>query len=258
LVLLSGALLTLPLLWASTADAAVRGSDNPPGNNGTVKVEGEALDHLHDNDPHVGCGFFIQWYGFDAGERTTIVTFDAQPPTGTGQGQTLLTDTFSFTGSGAGNALDAQKQYDLTAALAGFTPQPQQGFHVELTVNTDFSHGADTKHKVFWVSPCAGVEAETTTTTTTPSTTTSTPTTMGLLPTTTTRGSDVSGSELLPASPSGASTQRAAVFGTEVARSSALPGTGSGSTLPLALVGLCLVVLGLGLTRVDRSRRARS
>src|SRR3954470_23915833 len=97
LVVVFGMGLIAPLLWTSAAAFA---SANPPGNNGTVKVEGETFDSLHDNDPHVGCQLLIQWYGFDAGARTTTVTFDAQPPTGTGQGQTLLTDTFTFTGSG--------------------------------------------------------------------------------------------------------------------------------------------------------------
>src|SRR4051812_21115376 len=70
----------------------------PPGNNGTIKVEGEAIDKLHDNDPHVGCQFFLQWYGFDEGTRTTTVSFGGQAPTGSGE--QLLDDTFSFDGHG--------------------------------------------------------------------------------------------------------------------------------------------------------------
>jgi hypothetical protein len=33
-------------------------------------------------------------------------------------------------------------------------PQPQQGFHVKLTINAEGSQGADVKHKVFWVTGC--------------------------------------------------------------------------------------------------------
>ena len=131
---------------------AMAGRSSPGGNNGTVKVEGTALDKYHDNDPHVGCVFFIQWYGFDEGTRSTTVTFDAHPPTGTTQ---LLTDTFTFVGHGSGNTLDQQKSYDLTSALGAFTPQAHQGYHVKLTVNTTKSNGSTTKHKVFWVSGCA-------------------------------------------------------------------------------------------------------
>ena len=148
MLLLVGLALLVPLFTSTGAGAA----PSPPGNNGTVKVEGAELDRLHDNDPHVGCQFFVQWYGFDAGTRTATVTFTAQAPTGSGEA--LLTDTFTFEGSGSGNALDAQRPYDLTQALAGYTPQAQQGFHVKLTVETDVSHGADEKHKVFWVRGC--------------------------------------------------------------------------------------------------------
>src|SRR3954452_1051309 len=143
----AGTALTLPALWSATAAAAPA----PPGNNGTVKVEGEAMDRLHDNDPHVGCQFFIQWYGFDEGSRSSTVTFAAQAPTGSGE--TLTTDTVSFDGHGSGNTLDHQESYNLTSALAGREPA-HEGFHVKLTVATDGSHGANEKHKVFWVSGC--------------------------------------------------------------------------------------------------------
>ncbi len=122
----------------------------PGGNNGTVKVDGGDLQG-HDNEPHVGCSFFVEWFGFDEGTRTTTVTFDAQPPTGNTE---LLTDTFTFTGHGSGNTRDTFKQYDLSSALEGFTPHPKQGFHVKLTVETDGSKGNDVKHKVFWVKGC--------------------------------------------------------------------------------------------------------
>ena len=41
---------------------------DPPGNNGTVKVDGVVFDDHPDNEPHVGCVFQIDWYGFDEGE----------------------------------------------------------------------------------------------------------------------------------------------------------------------------------------------
>src|SRR6266542_3347355 len=64
---------------------------NPPGNNGTIKVDGLPFDDQPNNEPHVGCTFQIDFYGFDQGDLNADVLFEAIPPTGTGQ--ELLTDT---------------------------------------------------------------------------------------------------------------------------------------------------------------------
>ena len=132
--------LLLVRLGAATAAVALAGfallapvgahSSAPPGNNGTVKVDGEEFDKLHDNDPHVSCTFWIQWYGFDEGTQTSSVTFQAWPPTG--NGETLMDDEVSFSGHGSGNTLDFQKAYDLTAALATYTPHPKQARSVPI------------------------------------------------------------------------------------------------------------------------------
>ena len=84
------------------------------------------------------------------------LTFEVQPPTGSDF--VLLTDHV-FVGhdaAGGGTDLDASRTYNLVPTLRqnGFNPQPQQGYHVKLTVHTDGSQGADVKHKVFWVQPC--------------------------------------------------------------------------------------------------------
>ncbi len=262
MLIVAGMTLLLPLVWATVASAA----PNPPGNNGTVKVEGEAIDNLHDNDPHVGCAFFLQWYGFDAGTRTTTVTFESQPPTG--QDDVLLTDTFTFEGSGSGNTLDAQRSYDLTDALAAFTPQPQQGFHVMLTVNTDFSQGSDVKHKVFWVSGCGEVSGVSTTSTpTTETPTTETPTTETATTETPTSETPTSGVEATNEVANVPSTAGAQVLGESLSRQAptAAPGavrgaalarTGADGVIALALCGLGLVLMGAALTRLDR-RTAR-
>ena len=126
---------------------------DPPGNNGTVKIDGVEFDSHPNNEPHVGCVFEVDFYGFDEGDLTAEVTFEAHPPTGNA---VLLTDTV-FIGedaAGGGTDLDAEVEYDLNAALAAFEPHPQQGYHVKLTVNAEGSIGADTKHKVFWVTGC--------------------------------------------------------------------------------------------------------
>ena len=56
--------------------------------------------------------------------------------------------------SGAGNDFDGEATY--TLGFGGGQPDPEQGYHVKVTVHTPGSQGADTKHKVFWVLPCDG------------------------------------------------------------------------------------------------------
>jgi len=87
------------------------------------------------------------------------VTFEAHAPTlrPDGDDQVLLTDTVFIgeddnSGGGSEAGLDASRTYRLS--FAGIAPHPVQGFHVKLTVRADGSQGADTKHKVFWVSGC--------------------------------------------------------------------------------------------------------
>ena len=150
-------LVTASLTLAAALAPPVSAQGGPPGNNGTVKIDRLAFDDHPNNEPHVGCTFEVDFYGFDLGDLWADVTFEAHPPTGHG---VLLTDRVFIghddnSGGGSEAGLDAAADYDLTAALAAFTPHQNQGFHVKLTVNADGSHGADTKHKVFWVGPCA-------------------------------------------------------------------------------------------------------
>lgn len=150
-LLASGAVLLLQATFA-TANAAA-----PPGNNGTVKIVDTAIDDLNDensaNHPHVACDFSIRWYGFDEGTRTTTVSFEAQMPSGT-SAVTALTgrSSFTFSSDGGGDSLNWSEPYELDTT--GLTLQPQQGYHIKVTVTTDGSQGNDTKSKVFWVAPC--------------------------------------------------------------------------------------------------------
>jgi len=164
-------------LVASIPARADAGPGGPPGNNGTVKIDGVEFDSHPDNEPHVGCTFQVDFYGYDEGDLFADVTFEVQPPTGN---EVILEDKDIFIGeddnSGGGSeaGLDASKTYDLTSVLAGFTPHPQQGFHIKLTVNADGSQGADVKHKVFWVTGCQPPTTSSSTTSTSSSSTTST------------------------------------------------------------------------------------
>ena len=181
-------------------------SADPPGNNGTVKIDGIAFDDHPDNEPHVGCVFQVDWYGFDAGDLFSDVTFEVHPPTG--KPEVILTDEVFIgeddnSGGGSEAGLDASATYDLTALLWGFEPHPHQGWHIKLTVNNDGSQGADVKHKVFWVSGCETPPTTTTTTSTTPTSTTSTteaPTTTTTASTTTTTVKPTTTTETPPTS----------------------------------------------------------
>jgi hypothetical protein len=53
---------------------------DPPGNNGTVKVDGVDFDDDPNNEPHVESIFQVDWYGFDEGEDLfSHVTFEVHP-----------------------------------------------------------------------------------------------------------------------------------------------------------------------------------
>ncbi|HVQ87271.1 MAG TPA: hypothetical protein VMT88_03720 [Actinomycetes bacterium] len=131
---------------------------DPPGNNGTVKVDGVEFDVLPNNEPHVGCVFQIDFYGFDEGDLNAKVAFKVWPPTG--DMETILTDKVfigedSNAGGGSVDGLDAQATYDLSPYLKSYMAHPQQGYHIKLVVNAEGSQGADKKHKAFWVAECA-------------------------------------------------------------------------------------------------------
>lgn len=158
----TGALLAAPSYAAPKGD--------PAGNNGTVKIAGIGdIDTIPNNQPHPGCTFTVQWYGFDEGDYHSTVTFELQAPTTDGAiGGTQPSQVFvgEDAAGGAGQDMDAEQVYTLS-----FTgdPHPQQGYHVKLTVNTPMSKGADKKSKVFWVEGCeTPEETPTTTPTTTP------------------------------------------------------------------------------------------
>jgi cell division septation protein DedD len=165
------------VLAAVFGGAGVSSAQNPPGNNGTIKVDGVPFDNDPDNEPHVDCVFQVDFYGYDEGDLFADVTFAVQPPTG--DFEDILTDEVFIgeddnSGGGSEAGLDASVTYDLTDVLQGFEQHPQQGWHVKLTINADGSQGADVKHKVFWVSGCEMPPTTTTSTSTTSTSTTST------------------------------------------------------------------------------------
>jgi hypothetical protein len=227
-----------------------------------VKIDGIEFDTHPNNQPHVGCIFQVDFYGFDEGDLDATVTFTAQAPTG--KGEVLKTDTLPIgeddnKGGGSQAGLDAERDYDLTSALVGkFTPHPKQGYHVKLTVNAEGSQGADTKHKVFWVEGCEGETtsiAESTTTSSSNSTTSSTPTTgsaggsgtdtkAAVAGNTTAGGAEVQGESLTAPNPAvaGENATAPAAAGTVPAAgpAAALATTGPSLRIPLLAAALAL------------------
>jgi hypothetical protein len=55
---------------------------NPPGNNGTIKIDDTPFDDLPNNEPYVGCTFRVDFYGYDEGDLFADVTFESHPPIG--------------------------------------------------------------------------------------------------------------------------------------------------------------------------------
>jgi hypothetical protein len=137
---------------------------NPAGNNGVVKINGEAVsDAIPNNDPHVDCIFGVEFYGYDKNNNKADVAFELQAPTNRDKDVLQITsgNLHPFIGedtAGGGTDLDARETYKLS-----FTgqPQPNQGYHVKVTVNAPGSQGSTKKQKVFWVQPCAENSSQT-------------------------------------------------------------------------------------------------
>ena len=130
---------------------------DPPGNNGTVKIDQSAApDEDKGNEPIGGddCAIWLKFYGFDQAQKA-VITFTAHPPTGT---KVLLVDSgpdgngvvISEDPAGGGQDEDAVIGYDLTSAVQGLKAQAKQGYHIKLDVDVKGAPGA-AKHKVFWI-----------------------------------------------------------------------------------------------------------
>src|SRR5215510_11414960 len=162
---------------AAMVGSAIAWAD-PPGNNGTVKINAQDVDSNDDisNQPHVPCDFQVEFFGFDEGQMATI-TFTIHPPSG--NGETLLSETRTVSNDPAGgglNDVDEVFKYSGTAfGLDRFTAQPQQGSHVKLTVESPGVPGGK-KHKVFWLQCPPTTPTPSPSTSTTPPTTTTPPT----------------------------------------------------------------------------------
>ena len=150
-ILVSAAAGAALLLLATPAWAA----GDPPGANGTVKIDGVPLDSGIANEPHVNCDFNVDFFNFDEGQRANIV-FNVHSPTGKGPELLRRDNVVVSTDPAGGGKPDPDESFAFSASQLGldaFDPHPQQGFHVKLTVELIGLPSAG-KHKVFWIQPC--------------------------------------------------------------------------------------------------------
>ena len=121
------------------------------------------FDSIPNNDPHVGCTFTVEWYGFDKGaDIISTVTFEMQSPTRTSASSVdgPSTSSSAATRPAVRDGDRPRRPEDYTLTFDG-PPHPNQGYHVKLTVHTPGSKGTDKKYKVFWVTGCAPVQPPT-------------------------------------------------------------------------------------------------
>ncbi len=173
------------LLLMGAMSAGAQQPPDPSGDNGTIKIDDVDFDDHPDNEPHVGCTFQVDFYGFDAGGLVATVVFTAMPPTVPDDGEDeLLTDEIVLEddAAGGGTDLDGSGTYDLTSVLADIAPHPEQGWHVRVDITVE--DGTE-KSKVFWVEQC-GVPPTTSSSTTTSSTSSTSSTTSTTAPSSTT------------------------------------------------------------------------
>ena len=152
------ATLALGVAVVAVAPNAFTIAGEPYGNAGTIKIDGEDWDNLPNNEPHVGCDFEVDFYGYERNQGVTL-TFETLPPTGRREWDPWMTRLDGDDGNdghaGGGSTSGYDGSINVTLDFKSNDDyQPHQGYHVKLTIDTPGGKGADTKHKVFWVSGC--------------------------------------------------------------------------------------------------------
>ena len=170
------AVVLLGLVLAIVGLSSANANADPPGNNGTVKIDGTDLndgpghtqkpndpfDEGTDNDPHIECGIKVDFFNFDQGQTADIV-FTAHAPTGSNG--LLLEDldvTISQDGTaGAPNDVDESFIYDVEEDfdMTQFTSKHEvHGWHIKVNITIYDAEGNEVpgakKHKVFWAEGC--------------------------------------------------------------------------------------------------------
>lgn len=137
---------------------------DPPGNNGTVKIDqSDQADEDKGHEP-IGdnCSFWLKFYNFDTNQKADI-SFAAHPPTG-GKDPIVHPDVLiSDDAAGGGTDEDEVVPYNLTDYVRDLEKHPQHGYHIKLTTTIKNADGSSVpggvKHKVFWIN-CTPPPAE--------------------------------------------------------------------------------------------------
>jgi len=290
LVLASTGIAALSLSIVAPAVALADPPQDPPGNNGTIKIQPYGGSGGAGNSPHPGCDFRLQLFGFDEGQTGTI-TFAGQAPTAGAVTAQPLSGSRLLSDDRAGGGRDVDAHFDVRGADLGLTgAAAKQGFHVKVRVDADDAPGG-AKTKVFWLScpsataaPSATPAAPAAGTATAPSTSvtaqgvTSAPVTSATSATSAVAGSATSSATGTPATTGrtttlGRTTDQALAEsapvttttpGSATTRSTGRTGASSGLALPFtgapaaALAALGVAALTAGGLAVAAGRRRRT
>jgi hypothetical protein len=139
------------------------GGQAPAGNNGHIQIDEYTMDGGNGNDPHVGCGFSVSFFGYDAGTQNATIAVTPSSPTKGGTPFTVSTQWTTASRTG-GNQLDQNvpiSPAQIAAAFSGVAPA-HQGYHAKIEVEVSGSQGSDDKHHTVWIAPCAPVTSSST------------------------------------------------------------------------------------------------
>ncbi len=109
-------------------------STGPAGNDGHVQIDDEYQpDGATGNDPHVGCGLTVNFFGFDGGYQTASITVTSWAPTPGGSSYTTTYQLQNATWQ-SGSRFDGGDSIPWSAlapSFAGVAPA-KQGYHVKV------------------------------------------------------------------------------------------------------------------------------
>ncbi|MCU1487466.1 MAG: hypothetical protein JWN67_4212 [Actinomycetia bacterium] len=136
--------------------AGTTGGQAPAGNNGHIKIDDFVMQGGNRNRPHQTCGLSVSFFGYDTGTQSASITLTPWKPTAGGTPLTLQT-SWHVDSRTSGNQFDKNVPISgaqVAEAFQGVTPK-KQGFHARIDVHVTGSQGADGKHKMVWIKPCA-------------------------------------------------------------------------------------------------------
>lgn len=217
----------------SKSKPAKQSAPNGVANSGTIKVSAIGTPADPSNEPHPGCAFRVDLYGFRAAQYDLTISLHA--PTGSGE---LLSDSITVTEDAQGNELNLTRTYDVAELL----PASEDGrWHLRVELKKEGSPGNGAKTKMLWLECPAGDAAAA-------DDTAGDADGQGVLDhTDRTTSGDTS---VLGA---GYSNTETAAGDAEVAGSGGLAFTG-GTMQRLIWIALALLSLGIGFTLLSRSR----